>query len=61
MFVNTLNENNIDLLVHRRFERSYLRLLAVWWPGDKVHETTTFLLVTLPNIHRFNKKIHQLT
>jgi len=24
--------------------------------AHKVHETTTFLLVTLPNIHRFKKK-----
>jgi len=35
-----------DRLVH------FLRLLAVCWPGAQVHETITFLLVTLPNIHR---------
>jgi len=29
--------------------------LANW--TEKVHETITFLLVTLPNIHRFKKKI----
>jgi len=29
--------------------------LANW--TEKVHETITFLLVTLPNIHRFRKKI----
>jgi len=34
----------------------FLRLLAVCRPGPKVHETITFLLVTLPNIHRFKKK-----
>jgi len=37
-----------DCFVH------FLRLLAVRWP------TITFLLVTLPNIHRF-KKIHSQT
>ena len=31
----------------------FLRLLAVCWPGALVHETITFSLVTLPNIHRF--------
>ena len=31
----------------------FLRLLAVCWPGAQVHETITFSLVTLPNIHRF--------
>ena len=34
----------------------FLRLLAVRWPSALVHETITFLLVTLPNIHRFKKK-----
>ena len=33
----------------------FLRLLAMCWPGAKVHETITLLLVTLPSIHRFNK------
>jgi len=36
-----------DCFVH------FLCLLAVCWPGAQVHETITFLLVTLPNIHRF--------
>jgi len=36
-----------DCLVH------FLRLLAVCWQARKVHETTTLLLVTLPNIYRF--------
>jgi len=36
-----------DCFVH------FLRLLAVRWPSAPVHETITFLLVTLPNIHRF--------
>jgi len=36
-----------DYLLH------FLRLLAVCWPSEKVHDTITFLLVTLPNIHRF--------
>ena len=27
----------------------------------KVHETITFLLVTLPNIHRFKKITHRLS
>jgi len=36
-----------DYLVH------FLRLLAVCWPSEKVHDTITFLLVTLPNIYRF--------
>ena len=26
-----------------------------------MHETTTFLLVTLPNIHRFKKNTHSLS
>ena len=30
-------------------------LLAVCWPGAQSNETTTFLLVTLPNIYRFKK------
>ena len=30
-------------------------LLAVCWPSAQVHETVTFLLITLPNIHRFKK------
>ena len=38
-----------DCVVH------FLSLLAVWWPAHIVHETTTFLLATLPNIHRFLK------
>ena len=36
-----------DCFVH------YLRLLALCWPSVQVHETITFLLVTLPNIYRF--------
>jgi len=36
-----------DCFVH------FLRLLAVRLPSAQVHETITFLLVTLPNIHRF--------
>jgi len=38
-----------DCLVH------FLRLLAVCCPSAQVHETITFLLVTLPNIHRLKK------
>ena len=38
-----------DCFVH------YLRLLALCWPSVQVHETITFLLVTLPNIYRFKK------
>jgi len=44
-----------DCLAH------FLRLLAVCWPARKVHETTTLLLVTLPNIHRFKKITHTLS
>ena len=36
-----------DCFVH------FSRLLAVCWPSAQVHETITFLLVTLPNIYRF--------
>jgi len=36
-----------DCFVH------FLRLLAVRLPSAQVHLTITFLLVTLPNIHRF--------
>jgi len=38
-----------DCFVH------FLSLLAVCWPSEQVHETITFLLVILPNIHRFKK------
>jgi len=38
-----------DCFVH------FLRLLAVCWPSAQVHETITFLLVTLTNIHRLKK------
>jgi len=38
-----------DCFVH------FLRLLAVCWPSTQVHETITFLLVTLPYIHRLKK------
>jgi len=31
----------------------FLRLLAVRLPSAQVHRTITFLLVTMPNIHRF--------
>jgi len=37
-----------DCFVH------FSRLLAVCWPSAQVHETITFWLVTLPNIHRFS-------
>jgi len=30
----------------------FFRLLAVCWPNAQVHETITFLLVTLSNIHQ---------
>ena len=33
----------------------FLCLLAVCCQASKVHETTTLLLVTFPNIHRFKK------
>jgi len=33
----------------------FVRLLAVCCQARKVHETTTLLLVTLPNIRRFKK------
>jgi len=39
-----------DCLVH------FLRLLAACWSSSQVHETITFLLVTLPNIYRFKNK-----
>jgi len=35
-----------DCFVH------FLRRLALCWPSAQVHETITFLLVTLPNIRR---------
>ena len=38
--------------------RTLLSLLAVWWSGAKVHETTTFWRVTLRNIHRFKNTFH---
>jgi len=34
----------------------YNSLLAVCWPRAQVHEIITFLLATMPNIHRFIKK-----
>jgi len=34
-----------DCFVH------FSHLLAVCWPSAQVHETITFLLLTLPNIH----------
>jgi len=45
-----------DCLMH------FLSPLAVCWPSAQVHETITFLLVTLPNIHRFKKNFtHMLS
>jgi len=43
-----------DCLVH------FLRLLALCWQARTVHETTTLLLVTLPNVHRLKKITHKL-
>ena len=34
-----------------------MRLANTLLKDEKVHETITLLLVTLPNIHRFKKKI----
>ena len=45
-------EQERDCFVH------FFRFLAVCWPSAQVRETITFLFVTLPNIHRFWKKIH---
>ena len=40
----------VDCVLH------FLRRLALWYgQAYKVHETTTFLLVTLPNINRLKK------
>jgi len=41
----------------------FLRLLAVCGQARKVHETTTLLFITVPNIHRFEKLffIHRLS
>ena len=44
-----------DCLVH------FLRLSAVCWPGAQVHETTTLLCVTLPNIYRLKNFFHSQT
>jgi len=49
MNIGIVTGKKVDCVLH------FLLLLAVWWPGAQVHETTTFLPVTLPNIHR--KKI----
>jgi len=40
-------KDTVDCVVH------FLLLLAVWWPSAQVHETTTFLLVTLPKFTDF--------
>ena len=34
---------------------TFFDLAVCWTDAHNVHETTTFLLVTLPNIHRFKK------
>ena len=55
--VSTLreSESEYDCFLH------FLRILAVCWPSAQVHETTTFLLVTLPNIHWFQFFTHMLS
>ena len=56
--VRTPKETGYEILMQHTCTYNivhFLRLLAVCWPGAKVHETITFLLVTLPNIHRFLK------
>ena len=39
------------------FTGIFIRLLAVWWPGAQDARISTFLLVTLPNIHLKGKKV----
>ena len=34
----------------------FFRILESCWPSAQVRKTIMFLLVTLPNIHRFKKK-----